>query len=173
MTDSKLPGLCESLGIKLAATHIGLVLEKKKAFPTDKVQGWSHDEFSVSLSYSGKGFDSSYKMGLGHRKLVHGATKERGGGYFYASQFKNAEEALKSDWLKIVPPTVADVMYCFLNDASGAEQSFKNWCEDFGYSDDSIKAWESYRACQETRDALIRMFGKEIFEQLVEACQDY
>lgn len=173
MSDSKLPGLCESLGIKLAATHVRLNLDKKgKAFPTDKDQGWAHDEFSVSLYYSDKVFDSSYKMGLGHRKLVSGATKERGG-YFWGAEFKSEEEALKCGWLVVVPPTVADAMYCLLNDASGAEESFKNWCGDFGYSDDSIKAWENYRACQETRDALIRMFGKEIFEQLVEACQNY
>ena len=80
---------------------------------------------------------------------------------------------MKKGYLKPVSPTVADVVYSLMMDASEVDQSFKNWCSDFGYSDDSIKALNTYRQCQETRDALMVMFGSKVFEQIQEACQDY
>lgn len=185
MSESKLPGLCESLGIKLTAEHVRLVLPKPVNTPTweKKPEGWAHDEWSVTIKYTRdpltgeeREFDtSSFKTGLGLRKVPSWVKKERGGYYDGGHHHRlfSLEEACKENILPVKKPTCADVLYSLLMSASGSEQSFKHWCGDFGYSDDSIKALETYRECQNIRDSLIRMFGHEVFEQLVEACQDY
>lgn len=54
------------------------------------------------------------------------------------------------------PPSAYDVLACLTKYDSG---TFKDFCGDFGYSDDSIKALETYRAVQEEWSEVRRMFG--------------
>ena len=76
---------------------------------------------------------------------------------------------------KGLKPDVNDIMYCLLTDARCFECSrdFKDFCSEFGYSDDSIKALKIYKACKKTRDNLNELFNINELEQIKELYQDY
>lgn len=60
----------------------------------------------------------------------------------------------------ISEPSFATVMHCLASDANMAcGNTFREWCRDLGYDDDSIKAKASYDACLETMNKFIRIFG--------------
>ncbi len=62
-------------------------------------------------------------------------------------------------WSKPVPPpTLADVLNSLLLDASGTEESFEDWCSNYGCDTDSRKAETTYRACCDTARQLRQMF---------------
>lgn len=44
-------------------------------------------------------------------------------------------------------PKLSDVLYCLFMDSEARNTCFEDWCSDFGYSDDSIKARDIYNAC--------------------------
>jgi hypothetical protein len=58
-------------------------------------------------------------------------------------------------------PKMIDVLYALFTDASAADENFSEWCENYGYSDDSIKALNVYKACAETAINLRRQFDSE------------
>ena len=55
-------------------------------------------------------------------------------------------------------PTVADVLYSLFSDARAADENFHDWCDNYGYSTDSIKAMNTYTECLETARALRKHF---------------
>lgn len=62
---------------------------------------------------------------------------------------------------KTKKPTVADVLHSLFMDASAAEYNFSDWCDEYGYSDDSIKALNMYKACLDTATALRKYFSPD------------
>ena len=59
---------------------------------------------------------------------------------------------MKARFLKLskpVFPGVASVLHSLMLDAQALDQSFADWCDDLGYDDDSISAFDTYRACCE------------------------
>lgn len=70
-------------------------------------------------------------------------------------------------------PRSASVLHSLLLDAEASVTSFRNWCDEFGYDNDSISARNTYDACQENADKLKRIFNLEQLDQLAEALQDY
>lgn len=62
------------------------------------------------------------------------------------------------------PPTPYDVLACLTKSDPG---TFKDFCADFGYNDDSIKALETYRAVQAEWQEVERLFG-DCLEELEE-----
>lgn len=62
------------------------------------------------------------------------------------------------------PPSAYDVLACLTKYDPG---TFKDFCADFGYSDDSIKALETYREVQEEWAEVKRMF-EDCLDELVE-----
>lgn len=82
----------------------------------------------------------------------------------------------REQWLKWgqpTPPTAADILYSLFSDAAGADQSFKSWARDLGYSTDSIKAFKTYQACQDIADALRCGFTQDEYTTLEELLRDY
>jgi hypothetical protein len=90
------------------------------------------------------GFETDYFTGLGHRK--GGAS---------------------------IAPSAAGVLYSLLMDAEAHDMPFAEWCDNFGYSSDSIKALHTYQQCEETARALKKVFTSEQMAELREALQDY
>ena len=70
-------------------------------------------------------------------------------------------------------PKVADVLYSLILDASAADYNFSDWCADYGYSDDSIKALNTYKSCLETAQVLLKHFSPLTLRTLREMLQDY
>lgn len=71
-----------------------------------------------------------------------------------------------------VRPTVADVLYSLFMDANAADESFSDWCDNFGYSDDSIKALNTYKACCDIAKHLRQQFDPETRAKIQAAIQD-
>ena len=71
------------------------------------------------------------------------------------------------------PPTVADVLYSLLSDASAEQRNFHEWCSDYGHSLDSISALNTYRACLDTAHALHKCFSYELLAELRDLLAEY
>ena len=169
MSDSELTLALNEIGITSDAHHVRFVWIGSDG----KRAEWPHDVWSVTLHHGDKTHTTEFKCGIGHRKLPAGFPKKdirsggRGSEYYverlgWLDDVKAAEAALT----KPVAPTTADVLACLLSDASGASETFEEWCLNFGFSDDSMKAMETYRACQKTRPALQRFLGTELMDRL-------
>lgn len=112
---------------------------------------WECDQWRVTLS-SKAGFHSfDYFTGLGLRHKP------------------------RTSWGTPKPkkPKVADVLHSLILDASAADENFHDWCSNYGYSDDSIKAMNIYKACLETSQALRKHFSPDTLRQVRELLQDY
>ena len=72
-----------------------------------------------------------------------------------------------------IPPTIDEVMYAMVMDAGMVRhgQSFKEFCDECGLDDDSIKAKESYDSCTEEWRAMVRLGVN--FDAMDELFQDY
>jgi hypothetical protein len=71
-------------------------------------------------------------------------------------------------------PTASDLVWAVAIDSEALNESFKDWCDNFGYTTDSVKARATYKACQRNGERLIKLIGnKEIFSQLVESGREY
>lgn len=70
-------------------------------------------------------------------------------------------------------PTNSDIMYSILLDAAAGDQSFNDWCDDFGYDQDSMKAFKMYQACCEEGVNLKKTFTREQIEEMRTALEDY
>lgn len=66
------------------------------------------------------------------------------------------------------PPSTADVLACLCCDARCGEQSFADWCSDFGYSEDSRSAKATHKACEKMAPRLRRLLG-ERFDEFADA----
>lgn len=105
---------------------------------TVRDNNWKCDQWRVELSNKMGMWSTDYFTGLGLR------TKPNTWG----------ERKLKK-------PTVADVLHSLFMDASAADYNFSDWCDEFGYSDDSIKALNMYKTCLDTATALRKYFSPE------------
>lgn len=70
-------------------------------------------------------------------------------------------------------PKIAEVLHSLVLDASAADENFNDWCANYGYSDDSIKALNIYKACLETAQTLRKHFSPDTLRTLRELLQDY
>lgn len=167
---SNLSRVVSKLGIKLTATHKGLVI------PPENTKGdkWEHDLWSVTLSYQGRELTTEYRTGLGHRKMAQGTKKTHNGlTTFYYSLHNGGTpnytttQAAQAGLLVVKTPDVADVVLSLIVDSSCAEHTFDEWCSEFGYDTDSRKALDTYLKCQENYIKLRQLLGSATFTELV------
>lgn len=144
-------------GISFAVRYVGeIVKDKTKEQP----KGWQCDQWEVSLTCAGKDtIVTPYYTGLGLRK----GYKE---GDFEATPRGKAKGTPK-------PPHAADVLHSLVLDSSAINESFPDWCENFGYDSDSIKALRTYEQCCATGLQLRDMLGSAGLQTLSELLQDY
>lgn len=75
---------------------------------------------------------------------------------------------------KDVPqPAIADVLYCVTLDSSALFETFSDWCNEYGYSNDSIAAKTTYDACCDNARKLLSIVGTDGLTRLQTAFQDY
>ena len=80
---------------------------------------------------------------------------------------------LRSKLDKPIRPKVANVLHSLILDASAADENFHDWCDNYGYSNDSIKAMNIYKECLETAQVLRKHFSLDTLRQVRELLQDY
>lgn len=114
--------------------------------------GWNCDQWRVGFKHPNGFWQTDYFTGLGLRSKLK-----------------------KSSWEspRPVKPSIADVMHALLSDAEAIDQSFKDWCDNYAYSDDSLKAFDTYRQCCETAAQLLKVFSRTEIAKMREALQDY
>jgi len=68
-------------------------------------------------------------------------------------------------------PDLRSVLFSILSDGTACfnRQSFREWCLDFGFSTDSLRAWQRFNTCYDTGAALAVAFGAEACEKMLEA----
>ncbi len=106
---------------------------------------WECDEWRVKI---GK-WETSYYTGTGHRKQLN--------------RFMES---------KPQAPKAADVLHSLIMDSEADSMSFRDWCDNFGYSDDSLNALETYRKCCTTAQKLQATFKPQTLQALRLAVQD-
>ena len=79
---------------------------------------------------------------------------------------------LVDSWGRPKKPTIKDVLYSMIVDDVN-DIDFEEFCKEYGYDNDSIRALEIYKACQKQTKAYYNMFDDEEREILQELLQDY
>lgn len=58
-------------------------------------------------------------------------------------------------------PTVIGTLECLLSDSQADDQSFEEFCSEFGYDTDSRKAEQTWQACKKSAVGLKRLLGDD------------
>lgn len=66
----------------------------------------------------------------------------------------------------------ADVLYSLLSDMDAGAESFKDFCDNYGYDTDSRKAWKTWEDCKHISQEFQRVAGSDI-KAIREALADY
>jgi hypothetical protein len=118
--------------------------------PWDESKKNKCDEWRISIETKAGFWSTGYWTGLGHRTKTYNAYGKK----WDALAKKHFDDKPKK-------PKIADVMYSLFMDASAADENFHDWCDNFGFSSDSIKALNTYKQCLEIAAQLRRHFNPE------------
>tara|TARA_R110002020_G_scaffold428322_1_gene637879 strand:- start:460 stop:996 length:537 start_codon:yes stop_codon:yes gene_type:complete len=146
---------------------------------------WPHDRFSVLINGTGKPINSfEYSTGIGHRIKPAGSFGLNAKQKREIKQLKdclNLDKVLFSGggvrghnpayYIKL--PSQASVLYSLIMDSDVKEHSFYDWCDCFGYDNDSLKALDIYRVCEKNADNLYKSVSRDHIKTLSELLQDY
>lgn len=75
--------------------------------------------------------------------------------------------------LKQTDLTIESVINSLLLDYIDYNTTFEDFCDEFGYSSDSIKASKIYKQCQKNTEKMNNLFYVDELESLREKLQDY
>lgn len=111
-------------------------------------------------------WDSIYNTNISKLDVEKYALTRFGRGYQYLTKYeqKVVKKELKKKKAKAVP-TAYDVLACLEKCDVG---TFKYFCREYGYDDDSIAAYKTYVLAVEEYDSLKRIFTPEQMEELRE-----
>jgi hypothetical protein len=120
-------------------------------------KGGSRDGQSVTMRYvvpvTVGGFTTNYTYPVTGKAYTNSAFHSRG-------------VDMGHGWVAVPPrdrlPKVGDVLSCLLHDGQAGSDTFADFCADFGYDEDSRKAFEIYLACQKCLDAVRLAFGADL-----------
>ena len=136
------------------------------AIGADNEGDWEFDAWHVKFSNKYGSWSTTYKTGIGHRKFPKGFVPDK-------TLNPRCIAFAQQESCKItVMPSIADVMHSLIFDASAADDNFHDWCANYGYSEDSIKAMNMYKECLETATALRRYIDHTTLQKVREAVQD-
>lgn len=158
-------GILQDAGVTFSILLVG-----ETSRPQSDGKAWKCDAWRVTLA-TGEGnarfaYETDYFTGLGHRKPVKGAPSAKGNpNTLYREQWEK-------QYLRPQAPRAADVLHSLILDSSADGMSFRDWCSDYGYSDDSISAFDTYRQCCDVAVNLRRIFRPETLNALRDAVQE-
>ena len=140
--------------------------------------GWECDKWVYI--FNDQSFE--YNTGIGHRSYKANKRAELeecglvAGTTTYATTGLKGYPYKSSSYAKPVlanTPTPASVLYCLLLDAQSGDESFNDWCDNFGYDNDSISAFNTYQACCEIEKKLGAIISRPQLEELRELLEEY
>ena len=103
---------------------------------TTRFDKWACDQWRVTLTNDHSQWSTDYFTGLGLRERTYSG---------YGRKWDAMRKKHFND--KVKKPKIADVLYSLFSDARAAELNFVDWCAEYGYSDDSISAFNTYKQC--------------------------
>jgi hypothetical protein len=111
------------------------------------------DQWRISITSKAGFWSTDYFTGLGLRREVKGIR----------ATHTKTRKIVGNKWVPAEPvkPKVADVLYSLFNDAQAADLNFHDWCDEYWYSDDSIKALNTYKQCLEIGTMLRKHFSPD------------
>ena len=95
---------------------------------------------------------------------------------YYTGTGHRAKPTKRMSWdnaPRPVAPTAGSVLYSLLLDASGADENFYDWCDNYGYDSDSRKALATYEACCIIRADVNKFFTAAERAELAAILEDY
>lgn len=101
--------------------------------------GWKCDQWRIEFKNKNSFWSTDYYTGLGCR----------------------SKPKSKWDTAKPQKPKNIDILYSLFLDADAANENFDDWCDNYGYSNNSIKALNIYKSCLETATAIRKYFSPE------------
>lgn len=101
------------------------------------------DQWIISLSDSNSFWSTNYFTGLGLRGPRSERVRDGGPEPRRNTLMWERLEASR----KPVMPTKRQVLESFFLDAGAGTVNFDDWCDNYGYSNDSIKSLNTYKAC--------------------------
>jgi hypothetical protein len=133
---------------------------------------WIHDKYIVLIDEQ----DFEYSRGIGHRVVNYPLYKKDFQRVMNKTPQKNkANLLIHIDNVKAVskpkPLNIDDVLYSLILDSQAGQGTFEDFCDNFGYNEDSIKHSEIYKACQKTAKK-VKTFIPNL-EEASELFQDY
>lgn len=138
-----------------------------------KRENWECDGWLLELSHKNNTEYFDYFTGIGHRKVskanLNWINSAKASGRYNPRMY--AEEIAK--YAEPVKPELCGVIHSLIMDSSAMYESFDNWCDNFGYDSDSLKAFNIYQACCENAKKLRKVMDNKTLETLQELLQDY
>ena len=130
---------------------------------------WEHDLWIVKGQVQKQApYVFEYKTGLGHRVLPR-----RVQGWLCAMGPRERARTIRAESVPKRPDILGPLHSMLLDGGSAAQNTFTEWCHEFGYDNDSIKARDIYDACQKVHDQLHHLFTREQVAKLNELMEDY
>ena len=115
-------------------------------------------EITINSEYKG---DKEWKMSGSHQQnwnnhVVTVTNNKKRFSFEFWGSIQDPE--IKSDQENVF------ALYCALIDATCANETFKNFCGDLGYNEDSRTAERIYKACGRTLAKVNRVFDCDLYE---------
>lgn len=130
---------------------------------------WKCDEWRVTFKANRIDFTTPFYTGTGHRA----APKKHVWGAPAANDHGPYARRWREDNAKPVAPTAATVLASLIMDGAAIDESFADWCANFGYEEDSRKALQTYTDCCETGRKLRMLFTHPQRDALAAMLQDF
>jgi hypothetical protein len=146
-----------TIGKSFKLTHICL---------TEDERGWKYDQWRVELA--GQTFE--YKTGIGHRTINKCLSQTD---IQWLNRLKSPTLDIITRYTRQNTPDLAGVIYSLIMDSQAAQESFSDFCDNYGYSNDSISALHTYQECDKIKNKLVKVFTREQVSYLQELLQDY
>lgn len=73
---------------------------------------------------------------------------------------------------RLAKPDLAGVLYSLISDSQAGSETFKSFCDEFGYDSDSRSAFATWEKCVEIAGDFKRVSG-DLLPELEELLQDY
>lgn len=162
----------EPLVLAMLAQHNIRATIHLEAFDLDR-DGWKHDQWRVTLSTNTDMMGHPLTDDHGKRRAVHVESFEYRTGTGHRRKPRKTSPSYLDNTPRPQLPEVASVIHCLLSDADAGSESFNDFCDNFGYDRDSIKAFKTYQACMESADKVHRIFSNPQRAELREILEQY
>lgn len=169
--DKDVQGFLDSRPVKYSVVYIG-----QTAWG-----GNTADKFSVSFTRNNTVSTFDFYQGIGHREK----RKDKADLLEYTAAFRKLiDQQVRYSIIDgslftnggsvfVFVPTSASVLYSLLSDSESGQCTFHEFCEAFGYNEDSRKALDTYLACQNTGKLLNTIFNCNEISSLQTLLEDY